>query len=139
PSMGGLLVVDRGNVFLSNKGVSGKVEQILRRLSAGEVPKEDLVKAIWGYAYHPGRHDPLIYSTISRVRSALGDRADWLEFTERGYRLRPGIGVTLIEAAPATHRDLGATSVCEDDAKSSLNSRQREIVSAIARGESVSA
>lgn len=67
--------------------------KLLTTLLAGTSSKEILVKTVWGYNYDPLRHDPLIYSSIARIRKELGDFKDWLVADEEGYRIQAGISL----------------------------------------------
>jgi predicted HTH transcriptional regulator len=81
---------------------------LLTALGQGERSKSDLVRAIWGYSYHPLRHDPLIFQSVSRVRELLGSRAHWVESTGSGYRLRHDVRLVSLrpeEALPAPALD----------------------------------
>ncbi|HEY8279202.1 MAG TPA: DeoR family transcriptional regulator [Bdellovibrionota bacterium] len=79
-------------------GKSRLTRNLLWNLSRGERSKEQLVSAVWGYEYHPLRHDPLIYSAVQAARKALGLHASWLEATEHGYRLKAGVRIQSFQA-----------------------------------------
>jgi hypothetical protein len=88
---GGLLLVDGGEIAFYGKGVTPKMRLLMRELSRKEQSKSALIEKIWGYKYHSLRHDPLIYSAISRLRELLGERESWIEITEKGYRLNRSV------------------------------------------------
>ncbi len=59
---------------------------LLRLLSTGDVSKEALVSGLWGLrAYRPERHDPLLRTTIHRLRAVLEPFGAWVRVTPRGY------------------------------------------------------
>jgi tetratricopeptide (TPR) repeat protein len=59
---------------------------LLRLLAAGDVSKEVIVTKLWGLrAYRPERHDPLLRTTIHRLRAFLAPRGEWVRVTEQGY------------------------------------------------------
>jgi len=82
-----LALFDRGNVLVSDIGKGGMIVDSLRLLSKTLCTKADIVMRIWGYTYHPFKHDPLVYRLTSRLRDSLGSRSDWLKYTENGYIL----------------------------------------------------
>ncbi|MBY0385775.1 DeoR family transcriptional regulator [bacterium] len=57
--------------------------------------KEELVQKIWGYQYDPLRHDPLIYSSMNKVRRLLSPHGDWIQLTENGYQIQKNIKVII--------------------------------------------
>jgi hypothetical protein len=59
---------------------------LLRVLASGDASKAAIVTALWGLrSYRPERHDPLIRTTIHRLRAFLAPHADWVFVTENGY------------------------------------------------------
>jgi hypothetical protein len=59
---------------------------LLRVLARGDASKAEIVTALWGLrSYRPERHDPLIRTTIHRLRTFLAPYADWVFVTENGY------------------------------------------------------
>ncbi len=92
-----------GLLFVSPQlaGWVAKVPSLTRRLicllQRGPSSKEAIVKHLWGYEYHPLKHDSLIYSTITRARTLLGGEDGWIEATESGYRLNSSL--TFLECA----------------------------------------
>jgi IclR helix-turn-helix domain len=59
---------------------------LLRVLASGNASKEAIVAALWGLrAYRPDRHDPLVRTTIHRLRTFLAPYGDWVVVTENGY------------------------------------------------------
>lgn len=89
----GIVRIDRGNVAVISKGFSHTLRKMIEALAEGHMSKDELVRRVWGYPYSPERHDPLIYTTISKIRAWLGECADWIESDNKGYRLRPQVRV----------------------------------------------
>ncbi|MBX3258363.1 MAG: hypothetical protein KIS78_02245 [Labilithrix sp.] len=59
---------------------------LLRVLASGDASKEAIVFALWGLrTYRPERHDPLIRTTIHRLRAFLAPYGRWVTVTESGY------------------------------------------------------
>ncbi len=76
----------------------------LLRALAGGATKEEIVSTLWGLrTYRPERHDPLIRTTIHRLRSLLGaPRADWIVVTDQGYAC--SVPVRFVGDTPADER-----------------------------------
>ncbi|HEY3496787.1 MAG TPA: hypothetical protein VGK73_18945 [Polyangiaceae bacterium] len=89
-----LIVEDHGNVSVIPDPPEGIV-RFLGALSDGALhPKEELLARIWGLGvYRPETHDPVIHTAVSRVRAQLGVRGHWIEASQGGYRLAPGVEV----------------------------------------------
>ncbi len=96
---GALLVFDRGEMHYVPAGMSHVIRTMLQSLVAGHGGKEELIRAIWRYNYNPLKHDQLIYTAMSRLRQLLGPYASWIEVTESGYGLRPGVVVQFLAQA----------------------------------------
>ncbi len=129
---GALIVVDHGDIGKVDALVSPQTLDLLRLISQGWVQKQQLVEAIWGYTYHPLKHDSLVYSLISRVRTQLGEAGTWIEHGPQGYCLRPGVLLQFHNFQPATASvPIAATLVEEQPARTSLNSRQLLILDAL--------
>lgn len=73
------------------EGLGIQSRKLLQRLHQGLATKEDLIRSVWGYAYDPLRHDPLIYAALSSLRKILGEQAAWLETRDDGWRLQTGL------------------------------------------------
>jgi hypothetical protein len=112
-----LVVEDHGNVSVIPDPPEGIV-RFLGALSDGELrSKEELLARIWGIGvYRPETHDPVIHTAVSRVRAQLGVRGHWIEASQGGYRLAPGVELQHLfdEPLPASSqpapRDARATS-----------------------------
>jgi hypothetical protein len=82
-----LIAEDSGQLWI-REGTPARTAALLESLSSGPKTKEDLLREVWKIkAYHPDRHDSVVYTTISRVRSFLGEQGNWLQATEVGYEL----------------------------------------------------
>lgn len=92
---GSMVILDRGNVTFKKKALNSILRKILLLLRERPQTKEELVQQIWGYQYDPLRHDPLIYSSMNKVRRFLENYADWIELSEEGYRIKAGVKVIL--------------------------------------------
>ena len=73
---------------ISHGKLTGVSVKILEALRNGPVSKNDLVEMVWGYEYHPLRHDNLVYTAMSTLRKAFGTQQDWIQTLENGYRIR---------------------------------------------------
>ncbi len=100
-----------------------------RRLLLGladSLSRAALVKSVWGYEYHPLRHDSLVYAAVNKLRSTLGPVGDWVESGADGYSLQREVSLRLqhqsseesAERAPLPRRDFDLA----------LNHRQRGIL-----------
>lgn len=68
---------------------------LLRVLASGEGTKENIVAALWGLrAYRPERHDPLVRTTIHRLRSLLAPYGHWIVVTDAGYGCSVPVHIT---------------------------------------------
>lgn len=65
-------------------GVSQKILEVLRQ---GSLNKSELVEKVWGYEYHPLRHDSLVYAAMSALRKNLGKKYSWIQTSDSGYQL----------------------------------------------------
>jgi hypothetical protein len=119
-------ILERGEVLYRAKGVTQQMIALLTALGSGERSKAELVQMIWGYKYHPLRHDPLMFQAVSRARELLGSRSHWIESTATGYRLRQEVRVrSFLREEPRPE----PAHVPRQDARSSeLNFRQIRIL-----------
>lgn len=92
---GSLVILDKGNVTFKKKALNSILRKILIMLRDRPCSKEELVEHIWGYSYDPLRHDPLIYSSMNKVRKFLENYGDWIELSENGYRLKSEVKVII--------------------------------------------
>lgn len=91
---GSVTTFSQGNVEHSIKAQTPLARKLILALSQGERSKEDLLKHVWGYTnYSAERHNNLIYNLLTTARKALGSRSDWIQSSDKGYRLKPGVKV----------------------------------------------
>lgn len=88
-----LLGAAKDSLFVfSNEGVhshkiSAASSKLLEILGRGPISKDDLVREMWGYEYHPLRHDNLVYTAMSTLRKSFGSKHHFIQTTEEGYSL----------------------------------------------------
>ena len=85
---GTLTVVGRDGVHLAPVGLTAQVEALLSALASGVTTRAGLVERVWGYAYHPLRHDDVLYQLVARARRLLGPFGHWLATIPSGYQLQ---------------------------------------------------
>lgn len=88
-----LIVIDQGNSFVLEKGVSRNARSLIMQISSAHQTKAELIEKTWGYSYDPSRHDSLVYNAISKLRKDLGPAGKWIEADEKGYKLKSGVKV----------------------------------------------
>lgn len=97
PRENALLVQDHGDVWL--RPSPPRWAPPLLRVLAGGASKEAMVAALWGLRrYAPDKHDPLLRTTIHRLRGLLDPRGEWVTVTADGYGL--AVPVHVIGAPP---------------------------------------
>lgn len=149
---GSMVILDRGNVTFKKKALNSILRKILLLLRDRPCTKEELVEQIWGYQYDPLRHDPLIYSSMNKVRRFLENYADWIELSEEGYRMKADVKViiknnlkreakmtsldSLIDKAQTT-RALTQKATDSMDLQN-LNFRQMQVLEYLRRNQSIS-
>lgn len=80
-----LLLEDRGEVRLK-LAPPRWCPTALRALASGPASKERLVERLWGLrSYRPDRHDPLVRTTIHRLRGVLQPFGQWIAVVDDGY------------------------------------------------------
>jgi Fic family protein len=141
--LSGLLLLDRGSVTWQAKGLTSTLVKVLNALSRAdrELGKADLIEGVWGYDYHPLQHDPLVYSTISRLKATMGTFAGWIETSEKGYSLRSDVelrhfGGKFVESADREENETVKTrETPASTGEESLNHRQIMIMRELKRRE----
>ena len=94
PTRGSMVVINGGNVFCVEAGVTAPMKKLLFELKGGVFKhKEQLIEAVWDYSYDPEVHDRLLHATIGKIRKALGPVASWVEWSNNGYRLATEVAV----------------------------------------------
>jgi DNA-binding winged helix-turn-helix (wHTH) protein len=127
----GLLVLDHGNVQVVERGLSRVLRRILEALAVSHQSKAELVEKVWGYEYDASRHDPLVYTSISKIRQLLGDAGTWIEADEKGYRLRSGVRLQNQQGLAAPREeDKSRVNIMNAPANARLSFRQLRILAA---------
>ena len=90
---GGTLVLDSGEAWVSSQGLRGVLGKLLLRLSEGPCSRAEAIESIWGYRYDADRHDRLISTAVSRIRSALGGDKTWVQVQGDRVTLRDSVVV----------------------------------------------
>lgn len=124
----GVILLDRGEIRVIEKGLTRVLRRILELLAQSHRTKEELVTQVWGYEYDPPRHDPLIYTSISKLRQVLG--CPWIEADEKGYRLKSGVQLQMQRGSSETSP---GPKISESDinlTKTTLSFRQLRILAA---------
>ncbi|MFW7378557.1 MAG: hypothetical protein ACOH5I_07120 [Oligoflexus sp.] len=88
-----IVVLNHGDVCAQKVNQSSQLIKFLHLISHKSKTKQELIQAIWGYEYHPIRHDSLIYGLLSRVRSLLGECHNWIISEEDAYRLQDDVQI----------------------------------------------
>lgn len=97
-----ILVEEQGNVRPLS-GLSDGSLRLLRALGGRRKDKETLVREVWKLStYRPDRHDTLVHTAVSRLRSALGTAGHWVDGEDGAYGIASG--VELVDLSPATSR-----------------------------------
>ena len=65
--MRSLIMTSPEGVFYQSKALTSHQLRLLQSLAEGSGQKEKLVQKVWGYTYHPLRHDPMLYSTLKEA------------------------------------------------------------------------
>ncbi len=134
---GSLTIFDGGNIEHFSEAISRSLRAVLLEIEKGPKTKQELIRLIWKYEYHPLRHDQLIYSAIAKIRKILGKRSHWVEVSEQGYSLRSEITVL----AHQYQQEVVAPEVFVADKSTTrsaeLNHRQHQILRLLRQSEFV--
>ncbi len=133
-----LLVLEKGNLTAIEKTHSAQLKQLIQLLASGEVSKATLVKNMWGYEYHPLRHDPLLYRAIGRLREYLGVNNHWVEATTHGYRLSPELSITFVNGNGPLKVKSKPQEVESFSLSDTLNYRQIKILQSLKKRDFIS-
>jgi hypothetical protein len=79
------------HVKVSNRFLSRQQVALLVAMHEGNEEKAALIKCVWGYSYDQSRHDPLLHSTIAKLRKHFDMNADWIVTTETGWTLAKSV------------------------------------------------
>ena len=124
----GLLILDHGNIAVVETGFSNVLRRILELLHSSHQSKVDLVNKVWGYRYDSERHDPLVYTSISKLRQLLGASGIWIEMDGKGYRLRSGVQLKSRQGLQVAERTGAVKSRLRPPANLALNFRQLSLL-----------
>lgn len=135
-----LLSIVPGQVLFRNRrelsSAGDQFSNVIRRglliLAKRRCSKSELVELVWGYQYEASRHDTLIYTFISRLRSALGPLSSLLTYSkdDESYGFSTPVAVQVLEfqdLATAEITDESET-FAEPASAPSLNLRQLEVL-----------
>ncbi|MCB0378580.1 MAG: hypothetical protein KDD33_08820 [Bdellovibrionales bacterium] len=136
-----VIVFKKNQLDLNRNKLSGQLRKILMYLSDGPATKEELIKNVWGYNhYSPLTHDPLIYSSINRMKTQLNLDDRQLLFHEETYQLRVPLwrvkNKEISQKLPvraSSHAPVSQPSLSFDHAN--LNFRQIEFLNQMAKEE----
>lgn len=131
---GSLTIFDRGTIEHYPATVSHSTRTLLMEIQKGQRSKEELIRNVWKYEYHPLRHDALIYSAVAKLRKLLGKRSHWLEVAENGYSLRSQVQVALFALVPLEEIPIAVESG-PPNRSLSLNHRQQKILRFLEQNE----
>lgn len=90
--------------YLSTNALSRQQLRILQCLRAGTSSKEELLESVWGYGYDPARHDPLMHSTIAKLRKVIDPGSNWIVTVENGWSLDTSVVWLIPDYAKAKSR-----------------------------------
>lgn len=100
-------------------------QRILEALRHGFITKQELVERVWGYRYHPLRHDSLVYAAMSTLRKNLGTKNAWLQSLDSGYKL---IDNVIIYNAVAARQAASLPVTLRPAVDADLNYRQLQVL-----------
>lgn len=128
------LILDSDQILVLEERLSKSLQKVLVLLSQGPQSKQTLIEKIWGYDYHPLRHDPVVYSTFVRLRKILGKKAFWIQNDEQYYYLHSGVRIvdrTVREIPVPTKTAFPSTASNLAETQRQLNFRQLESLESI--------
>jgi DNA-binding winged helix-turn-helix (wHTH) protein len=89
-----LLVVEDHGVVTPLEMPGAVLVKLLEAISTRVMQKDELLLHVWGIrVYRADRHDSLVHTTISRLRTALGNAGGWIRVTDAGYAIAEGVTV----------------------------------------------
>lgn len=137
-----VIVLDRGETRLSEKGLKGLLGKLIMRLAEGPCTRREAIETIWGYHYEAERHDRLLFVAISRVRKALGGGQAWIEVHGDRLILRDPVSVRFwtkrlpVKIAPVLRAVTSTPSASPDRILQGLRIRQLQVLGDLAtRGD----
>lgn len=109
---------------ITHQKIPSLARRLLEALAEGAQSKAQIVEKVWGYTYHPLRHDSLVYAGLSSLRKSLGQKAGWILTTETGYALSPGVH---LRSAAKPAKPLGSKAAAPAIAKKFMDLNHRQI------------
>ncbi|MGE0787001.1 MAG: hypothetical protein AB7S26_15110 [Sandaracinaceae bacterium] len=99
-----LLIEQHGRVERRDP-LSPRARELLNAIAHADGRRESLLRVVWGLrTYRPQRHDSVIKTTVSRLRSALGDAGSWIVTRDGGYQLLEGVELVYEDLAAEDSR-----------------------------------
>lgn len=134
-----LVVEDRGDVApLEMPGAV--LVRLLEAIATRPMQKDELVHHVWGMkVYRAARHDSLVHTTISRLRTALGPAGTWIRPTDAGYTIADGVvlvhqrGDSEIDEEAMVFSAAGRTTTAMNSRQKTSDERRAHILSLVAR------
>ena len=133
---------DQGEVTFPKKDIPLQLYKLLILLGQGPQTKKGLIENLWGYTYHPLRHDSLIYQSITKLRKIFHTYEHWIEHTEDGYQLSAQLFVKFrshLQFQPVARVKAQGPGL-EMDAifAQTMNARQRQLLDFVKKRKEVS-
>lgn len=91
-----LLMASEKGIELSPKKLGSNTLKIIMFLNSKAISKEELIKEVWGYEYHPLRHDTLFHSSLSRIRKLFKYSKDFIKHENGKFFIAPDFKLTWI-------------------------------------------
>ncbi len=85
------VITSPSGTYFRQKALTQHQLGLLQCLHRGEGSKENLIVQLWGYSYHPLRHDPILYTAINKLRRCLEPCGDWIINTDWRWQLTPEV------------------------------------------------
>jgi DNA-binding CsgD family transcriptional regulator len=87
-----LLVVEEQGVMTALEMPGAVLVRLLEAIAGRAMQKDELLAQVWGIkTYRAERHDSLVHTTTSRLRTALGPAGAWIRATDAGYAIAAGV------------------------------------------------
>lgn len=120
------LLIDHDGITNTGKPLSRLQLKLLNLLSEEAASKEKIIQEIWGYNYDILRHDPLIYTTMGRLRKALGNKRKWLYSDDQKYYLDEEVNLVFSEPIKSSPQKVASK---KNPVFKNLNYRQIQFLS----------
>lgn len=123
----GLLVVEEHGAVLPTEMPGGVLVRLLEAIAGPPMQKDELLRRVWGVRlYRADRHDSLVHTTISRLRTALGRAGSWIHTTGAGYTIADGVAL-VHHGGPRTDDGRVSDAPPERSTTSGAHARQTEV------------